>query len=89
MARGEQLGRQWTLLQILIISTTGKSVSNLAKETNCHNRTVYRDLEAFQLAGFPVYDEKQGGKNIWSILDSGKKISMPLSTSSRWSSLSS
>jgi predicted DNA-binding transcriptional regulator YafY len=79
MARGEQLGRQWTILQILISSITGKSVSALAKKINCHTRTIYRDLEALQLAGFPIYDEKQNGKSVWSILDSGKKITMPLS----------
>jgi len=79
MARGEQLGRQWTILQILISSKTGKSVSDIAKKINCHTRTVYRDLEALQLAGFPIYDEKQNGKSVWLILDSGKKISMPLS----------
>lgn len=79
MARGEQLGRQWTILQILISSITGKSVSDLARQINCHTRTIYRDLEALQLAGFPIYDEKQSGKSVWSILDSGKKITMPLS----------
>jgi len=79
MARGEQLGRQWIILQLLISSTTGKSVSDLAGQTNCHPRTVYRDLEALQLAGFPIYDEKQNGKSMWFVLDSGKKITMPLS----------
>jgi len=81
MARGEQLGRQWTILQILIDSTTGKSVSDIAKKINFHTRTVYRDLEALQLAGFPIYDEKQNGKSMWFIMDSGKQISMPLSLS--------
>ncbi len=79
MARGEQLGRQWAILQILISSITGKSVSDLAKKINCHTRTIYRDLEALHLAGFPIYDEKQSGKSVWSIIDSGKKITMPLS----------
>ena len=79
MARGEQLGRQWIILQLLISSKTGKSVSVIAEKISCHTRTVYRDLEALQLAGFPIYDEKQNGKSVWLILDSGKKISMPLS----------
>ena len=81
MARGEQLGRQWTILQTLITSPTSKSVNDLAENINCHPRTIYRDLEALQLAGFPIYDEKQNGKSMWSILDSGKRISMPLSLS--------
>lgn len=81
MARGEQLGRQWRILQILISSASGKSVSELAERINCKKRTVYRDLEALQLADFPIYNEKKNGKNIWLILDSGVNISMPLSLS--------
>ena len=63
MARGEQLGRQWIILQILITSTSGKSASVLAQRVNCHTRTIYRDLEALQIAGFPIYTEKKDGGN--------------------------
>jgi len=73
MARGEQLGRQWMLLQMLITSTEGRSVSDLAKKVSCHTRTVYRDLEALQIAGFPIYTEKKNGKTVWCILDTAKK----------------
>ena len=73
MARGDQLGRQWTILQILITSNTGKSVSDIAQQVNCHTRTVYRDLEALQIAGFPIYTEKKEGKTFWCILENAKK----------------
>jgi len=80
MARGDQLGRQWKILQMLISARGGKAVSDLAKEMDCHTRTVYRDLEALQVAGFPVYTEKEGGKHLWLLLDSAKhQAPIPLS----------
>jgi predicted DNA-binding transcriptional regulator YafY len=40
---------------------------------------VYRDLEALQLAGFPIYTDRVDGKNRWSILDSARQhIPIPL-----------
>jgi predicted DNA-binding transcriptional regulator YafY len=82
MARGEQLGRQWVILQMLITSTDGKSVSDLSNKVNCHSRTVYRDLEALQIAGFPIYTEKKEGKTFWCILETAKKKApIPLSLS--------
>lgn len=79
MARGDQLGRQWRIIQTLISSRAGKSVSDLSDTLECHPRTVYRDLEALEKAGFPVYTDRDGGKNIWSILDSAKlQIPIPL-----------
>jgi predicted DNA-binding transcriptional regulator YafY len=73
MARGDQLARQWRILQSLIASRRGKSAANLAQELDYHWRTVYRDLEALQLAGFPIYTDRVDGKNRWSILDSARQ----------------
>jgi predicted DNA-binding transcriptional regulator YafY len=73
MARGEQLGRQWRIIQTLIASRKGISVSDLARDLECHPRTVYRDLEALEIAGFPVFTEKRGAKNIWRIMDSARQ----------------
>jgi len=72
MARGDQLGRQWKIIQTLISSRTGKSASELAEGLDCNPRTVYRDLEALQVAGFPIYTERVDGKNLWSLLDTVK-----------------
>ena len=47
----------------------GKSAVDLAEELECHPRTVYRDLEALQVAGFPIYNERVEGKHLWSLLD--------------------
>jgi predicted DNA-binding transcriptional regulator YafY len=72
MARGDQLGRQWRIIQTLITSKMGKSAAELASEMEANPRTVYRDLEALQVAGFPIYTERVDGKNLWSLLDTMK-----------------
>ncbi|SPD75253.1 Helix-turn-helix type 11 domain protein [uncultured Desulfobacterium sp.] len=72
MARGDQLARQWLIIQTLISSRTGKSAADLAVDLDCHPRTVYRDLEALQAAGFPIYNERIERKNLWSLLDTVK-----------------
>jgi predicted DNA-binding transcriptional regulator YafY len=72
MARGDQLARQWKIFQTLVTSRHGKSVADLAKNLDCHRRTVYRDLEALEAAGFPIYTETSNGKNLWFLMDSAR-----------------
>ena len=80
MARGDQLARQWKIIQRLITSKWGKSAAELAEEIECHPRTLYRDLEALQAAGFPIYTERVEGRNLWSLLDTLKHhIPIPFS----------
>jgi len=80
MARGDQLARQWKIIQSLISSRLGKSVSDLSENLDCHTRTVYRDLEALQAAGFPVYTNIVGGKSMWSFLETARhSIPIPFS----------
>jgi predicted DNA-binding transcriptional regulator YafY len=80
MARGDQLARQWKIIQALIVSRRGKSVPDLAEMVECHTRTVYRDLEALQAAGFPVTTERDGHRMIWSLLDPQRHtLPIPLS----------
>lgn len=79
MARGDQLSRQWKIIQSLMATRKGKSATRLARELEVHSRTVYRDLEALQMAGFPLYTEKSDGRTLWSILDSGRhQMPIPL-----------
>ncbi len=73
MARGDQLARQWKIIQTLLASRHGKSATEMARELGCHSRTIYRDLEALQYAGFPFYTEKIEGKSQWALMDSVKQ----------------
>ena len=77
MARGDQLSRQWKIIQSLMASVKGRAAGDLAEDLDCHKRTVYRDLEALQAAGFPLYTEQTGGRTHWSILDA-QRHQMPL-----------
>ena len=80
MSRGDQLGRQWKLLQLLISAAAGKTASELAAQLACNPRTVYRDLEALQLAGFPLYNEYVAGRHVWTVLETFKRqIPVPCS----------
>jgi predicted DNA-binding transcriptional regulator YafY len=43
-------------------------------------RTVYRDLEALQVAGFPVTTERDGHRMVWSLIDPARHtLPIPLS----------
>mgnify|MGYP001814232891 CR=1 FL=1 len=44
MARGDQLARQWKIIQTLISSRIGKSAADLAENLECGWRTVYLSL---------------------------------------------
>jgi predicted DNA-binding transcriptional regulator YafY len=80
MARGDQLGRQWRIIQTLISSQVGKTAVELSDECECHSRTVYRDLEALQIAGFPICTTRVDGKKLWSVLDTVKQhVPIPFS----------
>jgi len=80
MPRGDQLSRQWKIIQALSASGRGKTAAELADEVECTQRTVYRDLEALQAAGFPVYNERDDGRSLWQLSDAVKKQTpLPLS----------
>ena len=68
--RGDQLARQWQLVQRLAKSRAGCGLDDLADELGCVRRTVYRDLNALMYAGFPVVSEKRDGRVFYRFLDS-------------------
>jgi predicted DNA-binding transcriptional regulator YafY len=75
--RGEQLARQWQLIQRLARSRAGVSLDDLAEESGVVLRTVYRDLDALMLAGFPVVSEKRDGRVYYRFLDSFRLGDVP------------
>ena len=45
----------------------GKTIRQLAEMTNVTTRTIRRDLEALQEAGFPLYDVSDDGSKRWKL----------------------
>lgn len=43
------------------------TIDDLAKRTGVTTRTIRRDLEALQTAGFPLFDELHDGKRYWTL----------------------
>ena len=78
MPRGDQLSRQWRLLQ-LIDRPQGVTIDDAAREFGCAPRTVWRDLAALQQAGFPLYTEKasDGFRGLWRVTEDFKRA-LPL-----------
>ncbi len=66
MPRGDQLARQWRLLQFLG-RPEGVAVEDASHRLGCTVRTVWRDLGVLQEAGFPIYDERDGRRGLWKI----------------------
>ncbi|HIG00682.1 MAG TPA: YafY family transcriptional regulator [Myxococcales bacterium] len=75
--RGDQLARQWLLVQRLGRSRGGVGLAELADDLGCVRRTIYRDLDALMYAGFPVVSEKRDGKVYYRFLDSFKLGDVP------------
>ena len=51
--RGDQLARQWRIIRAIEASPNGLTVTEIAQREETGIRTIYRDLEALQSAGFP------------------------------------
>jgi len=75
--RGDQLARQWQLIQRLAKSRSGAALDDLAEELGCVRRTVYRDLDALMFAGFPVVSERREGHVFYRFLDSFRLGDVP------------
>lgn len=67
--RGEQLARQWHILQYLSNSHNGRHIDQIAAEVGCSSRSVRRDIVALQEAGFGIYSEKTGQSTRYKISD--------------------
>ncbi len=75
--RGEQLARQWQVIQRLAKSRAGVALDDLAADLEVVKRTVYRDLDALMFAGFPVVSEKRDGRVFYRFLETFRLGDVP------------
>ena len=66
MPRNAEVIRQWTILKELEASRR-VTIDDLASHTGVTTRTIRRDLDALQEAGFPLFDETHDGKKYWTL----------------------
>jgi proteasome accessory factor B len=70
--RNAEVIRQWKILK-RIEAGRYTSTKDLADEHDVTERTIRRDIEALQEAGFPLYDEKADGRKVWRLVDGYKQ----------------
>lgn len=64
--RKSELIRQWTLLRDLA-STRTNTIPKLARDLGVSTRTVRRDLDALQAAGFAIEEDEVNGSKFWRL----------------------
>jgi proteasome accessory factor B len=66
--RNAEVIRQWKVLKTI---ETGRFTSSakLAAAHGVTERTIRRDIEALQEAGFPLYDDRVGAKKVWRLVE--------------------
>src|SRR5204862_2650711 len=70
MPRNAEVIRQWTILrEIERARGAGATIDDLASLCSVTTRTIRRDLQALEEAGFPLYDDKSAddGRTRWQI----------------------
>ncbi len=77
--RGSSLARQQRLVRLLD-QGAGLSIPRTASDLGCTERTVYRDLVVLQEIGVPVYQEREGKRLRWRLVDGPRRrLSVTLS----------
>jgi predicted DNA-binding transcriptional regulator YafY len=66
--RNAEVIRQWKILK-RIEAGRYTSSQDLAQEHGVTERTIRRDIEALQEAGFPLYDERMDGRKVWRLVE--------------------
>jgi predicted DNA-binding transcriptional regulator YafY len=70
MPRNAEVIRQWTVLREIERSrSAGVTIDELASQCGVTTRTIRRDLQALEEAGFPIYDDRtrDDGRTRWII----------------------
>jgi proteasome accessory factor B len=84
--RNAEVIRQWKILKRIEAGRYTTS-ADLAAEHGVTERTIRRDIEALQEAGFPLYDERSDGRKIWRLVDGYRQRLTQTFTLSELSSL--
>jgi predicted DNA-binding transcriptional regulator YafY len=77
MPRNDQITRQWHLLRRLESSrgaTLRELAASLPDGAPRHLRTLRRDLEALEAAGFPLNSERVNGQTRWRIMEGYRHV---------------
>jgi len=70
--RNAEVIRQWKILKRIEAGRYTTS-AELAEEHGVTERTIRRDIEALQEAGFPLYDERAEGRKVWRLVEGYKQ----------------
>ena len=69
MPRNAEVIRQWQLLLAIERNRLGLSVDDMARLTGVGKRTIWRDMQALQEAGFPLASDKgDDNRTRWTIV---------------------
>ena len=77
MPRGDQLTRQWRLVQLLA-GKVGRTLAQIAGELGVTKRTVQRDIGVLEAAGFPIVSDPRNGTVFWHFME-GFHAAAPIS----------
>ena len=70
--RNAEVIRQWKILKT-VEAGRYTTAADLAAEYRVTERTIRRDIEALQEAGFPLYDDRADGRKVWRLVDGYKQ----------------
>jgi hypothetical protein len=76
--RGDQLAGQWPIIRAIEASPNALTVTEIAQREETGFRATYRNLEAPQASGSPLYTKRVNRANRWAFKDTFKfKIPPP------------
>ena len=70
--RNAEVIRQWKILKT-VEAARHTTTQALADQLGVTERTIRRDVEALQEAGFPLYDEREEGRKVWRLVPGYKQ----------------
>ncbi len=72
--REEKYARHWRVLMFILDHQKGKKVDEIAREVGTTTRTVRRDLQMLEEAGFPIVTEKLARGTVFKVLESFSRV---------------